>query len=574
MNKKNNLGKISIPFSLLSILLASCGKNTSIPEATYQKSKASFNLNVAPSANYEAQPDAQTIIIPESGCVILNSFANINNIKKQLNFDNINLYSSALENFQLNVKDQSLCHTTTLIPNKTDLAELVLKIGDEVSETFNIKVQSYPLPPIILNSFTNEVKNNIYNFSVNINNKNQPLNPKLYNIKFLSDKGSTIAFVPDESFEIRDYKDNKIGTVHNLDDGTTQFTINNSFDHQIHSIVIGHKFSVVANRYIINTKEKLLVHVNTDSFFENEISTRESVFNDKIKELKELFNAQIKNISEALARYVTDTADKIDTLKTTLSNLINAKFNALSQEFAIFKTTLENLDQFVRTEIVSMKANISLALSRINSLNLQVADLQIKDAELNTRITNTVTELRNKFSELDNRVTKNESAIINLSNTELRQINDKITELNTIINGTNGLNTLINQLKNEFQSDSSKTAQIQTLQQRIDNIESQLSSLNNNINSFILKKTEIYKETLQAILRGKENIKPVIDALDKLNTNTIKTNLRVITAQLDSLINNNDTASDIERLDEDQILSVTEINDSLKELNDIINPTL
>jgi hypothetical protein len=179
MNKKNNLGKISIPFSLLSIFLVSCGKNTPTIETTHQNLKTTFSLNVIPSANYIAQPDTQTIVIPESGCVVLNSSVSTNNNKKDLSFNNINLQSNVLEHFQLDNKTQTLCHLGILQPNEPDTAELVLNSDNESSETYKIEDDKHNLPTLSLNSFEQNNNFKVFNFSFEINNKK----PKKYGEK-------------------------------------------------------------------------------------------------------------------------------------------------------------------------------------------------------------------------------------------------------------------------------------------------------------------------------------------------------------------------------------------------------
>ncbi|RDB36183.1 MAG: hypothetical protein DCC88_06280 [Spirobacillus cienkowskii] len=551
MNKKNNLGKISIPFSLLSILLASCGKNTSIPEATYQKSKASFSLNAAPSANYEAQPDAQTIIIPESGCVILNSFANINNIKKQLTFENIDLYSSALENFRLNVKDQSLCHTTTLIPNKTDLAELVLKIGDEVSETFNIKVQSYPLPQIILNSFTKEVKNNIYNFSVNINNKNQPLNPKLYNIKFLSDKGSTIAFVPDESFEIRDYNNNKIGTVHNLDDGTTQFTIINSFDHQIHSIVIGHKFSFVANRYIINTKEKSLNHVNTDSFFTNEISTRESLFMKRIDALE-------KNFIEKLGESKTEITALKDTLSQELKNNLNS---------------LNSLNYFFQQQINSIKSKLTETIQNLSALENHFKDFKDNTSPKIDNLEAQISDTRNQLNLINEKLSKFIFLSSQINSDFLNEVSLAVKNLSAIIKGTStpilkpGIESLINEIKQSLIDSGAAKEEVEALKELNNVINSKFEVLTNKLTTLINNRIAYLLNKL-SILDEKPYVTAIINATNGYNYKNIN---ELIDAIRDLVNHNNIDSASPNHLTEEDLKSVKNIINDLKDLQDLLN---
>jgi hypothetical protein len=323
MNKKNNLGKISIPFSLLSIFLVSCGKNTPTIETTHQNLKTTFSLNVIPSANYIAQPDTQTIVIPESGCVVLNSSVSTNNNKKDLSFNNINLQSNVLEHFQLDNKTQTLCHLGILQPNEPDTAELVLNSDNESSETYKIEVAKHNLPTLSLNSFEQNNSFKVFNFSFEINNKKHPLNPKLYNIKFLSQDGNTIAFVPENSIKVLDYNNNNIGRIQKLNDGSTQISLINDFNLKIDSIVIGHKNSITANKYIIRDNNKTIHYMLSGSFFANEISTRESLFNDK--------------------------------------------FDSLTTEFLELKTKLSNLDTFVKQDIGILKSNLDQALENITN---------------------------------------------------------------------------------------------------------------------------------------------------------------------------------------------------------------
>jgi uncharacterized coiled-coil DUF342 family protein len=553
MNKKNNLGKISIPFSLLSIFLVSCGKNTPTIETTHQNLKTTFSLNVTPSANYIAQPDTQTIVIPESGCVILNSSVSTNNNKKDLSFNNINLQSNVLEHFQLDNKTQTLCHLGILQPNEPDTAELVLNSDNESSETYKIEVAKHNLPTLSLNSFEQNNSFKVFNFSFEINNKKHPLNPKLYNIKFLSQDGNTIAFVPENSIKVLDYNNNNIGTIQKLNDGSTQISLINDFNLKIDSIVIGHKNSITANKYIIRDNNKTIHYMLSGSFFANEISTRESLFNDKFDSLTKTFQEKVELLADDIVEHFSEVTNKFSALKEELTQLINNKFQDLSGKFKEFNRILIELNQYVRKEIASFKTTLQEANNKIKALRQQVLDLNIEDNRINQSIEN----LKEDMNVINLLATQNQRDINNLKIETIADLSNRIRELETIINGDGtpekpGLIKL--------------SESIPALNSSINLFSTDISTLKNKVTELAVFKIK-YAATSLTLFKEKQGIEALIAKLNEITKDNIKEKLTLILADLNTITNNSPSDLDTPQLD-----VVNAIKASFTELNAIINP--
>jgi len=522
MNKKNNLGKISIPFSLLSIFLVSCGKNTPTIETTHQNLKTTFSLNVTPSANYIAQPDTQTIVIPESGCVILNSSVSTNNNKKDMSFNNINLQSNVLEHFQLDNKTQTLCHLGILQPNEPDTAELVLNSDNESSETYKIEVAKHNLPTLSLNSFEQNNSFKVFNFSFEINNKKHPLNPKLYNIKFLSQDGNTIAFVPENSIKVLDYNNNNIGTIQKLNDGSTQISLINNFNLKIDSIVIGHKNSITANKYIIRDNNKTINYMLSGYFFANEISTRESLFKKKIDALEKSFSEELR-----------------DNLNNFFLHQINSIKTTLNQTIEKLSTLENNFKNKISPKIQLLEEQISNTSNTLNSIN----------------------EKLNRFNFLSSQINSN----------FLNEVSLAVKNLSAIIRGTStpilrpGVESLINEIKQSLLDSSAAKEEITALNELNNVINSNFEALTNKLIEMINNRIVFSLNRLSA-LDAKPNVDAIISNINYYNYH----NINVLIDDLNNLVTNNpsDSGSPYHFTEEDLVL-VNEIISELSELQDL-----